>query len=406
MLLRPIRGGGRELRFHDAPEWRNVRHIRRVGGGGDNATVVDGVDAGIAYRSTYSPTYPEGTPSPTRDYGSPPATTTDAPATAGGPATTTADAAAPAGPAPSVAPAAAPTSDAPTSDAPTSGAPTSDAPTSDAPTSIIIAPTSIAPTSEDDYPTTEGGEDDDPDSQGQQQQQQQQQPPSSDVLRLESTVLVRLYDASSQMDEDASSVYESVCMSFLNYQLSIATPPVYGLSCTVIGEEEGRTSSSSRRRRRIRRGGRGLAEEDGGADDQPADDETAARSSMDVETRVAGMANATSATKEPSDVKFTDLLVGTFNVQGYLFLEELQAEDGTSGYFDDVGEVRGSYAEDVAPSATTDDDGEEGGDAGVVDAVVTQLSHVHIGVIAAACVIALLLLCCCICGVRRRRRRR
>jgi hypothetical protein len=61
---------------------------------------------------------------------------------------------------------------------------------------------------------------------------------------------------------------------------------------------------------------------------------------MDVETRVAGMANATSAAKEPSDVKFTDLLVGTFNVQGYLFLEELQAEDGTPGYFDDVGEVR------------------------------------------------------------------
>jgi hypothetical protein len=205
------------------------------------------------------------------------------------------------------------------------------------------------------------------------------------------------------MDEDASSVYESVCMSFLNYQLSIATPPLYGLSCTVVGEEEGRTSSSSRRRRRIRRGGRGLAEEDGGGDDQPADDETAARSSMDVETRVAGMANATSAAKEPSDVKFTDLLVGTFNVQGYLFLEELQAEDGTSGYFDDVGEVRGSYAEDVAPSATTDDDGEEGGDAGVVDAVVTQLSHVHIGVIAAACAI---LLCCCICGIRRRRRRK
>jgi hypothetical protein len=52
---------------------------------------------------------------------------------------------------------------------------------------------------------------------------------------------------------------------------------------------------------------------------------------MDVETRVAGMANATSAAKEPSDVKFTDLLVGMFNVQGYLFLEELQAEDGTSG---------------------------------------------------------------------------
>jgi hypothetical protein len=196
-------------------------------------------------------------------------------------------------------------------------------------------------------------------------------------------------------------------MSFLNYQLSIATPSVYGLSCTVVGQEEGRTSSSSRRRRRIRRGGCGLAEEDGGADDQPADDETtAARSSMDVETRVAGMANAASAAKEPSDVKFTDLLVGTFNVQGYLFLEELQAEDGTSGYFDDVGEVRGSYAEDVAPSATTDDDGEEGGDAGVVDAIVTQLSHVHIGVIAAACVIASLSLCCCICGVRRRKRRR
>ncbi len=45
-----------------------------------------------------------------------------------------------------------------------------------------------------------------------------------------------------------------------------------------------------------------------------------------------------------------------FSVQGYLFLKELQAEEGagtTSGYFDNVGEVRGLHTEDV-PIASMD----------------------------------------------------
>jgi hypothetical protein len=350
-----------------------------VAAGGGGEAVAD-VDAGIAFATTYSPTVPGGTPGPTVDYGSPPTATTGA--TTGAP-----------GPAPSAVPAA-PASDAPAPDAPPSIPPASIAPASAAPAPIApasAAPASIAPAST--APIDEGGGGDDPESRG---QQEQQQPPPPDVLDLESTVLVRLYDASSPMDDDSASAYESACGSFLGHQLSIATPPVYDLECVVVGQEVGTSPSRRGRRRRAGRRGRGLAEDEA---DETAN-EAAPLPSMDVETRVTGRANATSTVRKPSDVKFADLLVGTFNVQGYLFLEELQAEEGAgtkSGYFDDVGEVRGSHTEDV-PIASTDDAPR------LVDAVVTQLSHVHIGVIAAACAIVSLLLCCCICRVKTRRK--
>jgi hypothetical protein len=71
-----------------------------------------------------------------------------------------------------------------------------------------------------------------------------------------------------------------------------------------------------------------------------------------------------------------------------------------SGYFDDMKEVTGSHMENV-PIVPTDDAGMGNG---VFDAVMMQLSHVHIGVIAAMCIIMLLLLCCCVCRVKKRRK--
>jgi len=59
-------------------------------------------------------------------------------------------------------------------------------------------------------------------------------------------VIVALYDLTSTMDDDATSMYENTCGIFLNEQLSIATPPIYDLTCEVSGQEvEGSSSSSS-----------------------------------------------------------------------------------------------------------------------------------------------------------------
>ncbi len=108
-----------------------------------------------------------------------------------------------------------------------------------------------------------------------------------------------------------------------------------------------------------------------------------------------GRANVTSTVRKQSDMKLSNLLVGTFSIQGYLFLKEQQMEEGVEtmlGYFENVGEVRGSHMEDVLIALTDN----AGGGNGVVETVVMQLSHVHVGVIAAACAIVALLLCCCI----------
>ncbi|KAL3774568.1 hypothetical protein ACHAW5_000316 [Stephanodiscus triporus] len=112
----------------------------------------------------------------------------------------------------------------------------------------------------------------------------------------------------------------------------------------------------------------------------------------------------------PSEEWFADLLVGTFNVQGYLFLEALREKEeeevvggGEDGYFGAVGEVRGAYAEEVeSGNAGTGDDGDVfSGVATILDNPI--LTHLHIGIIAGACAIALLLCCCCVRGIKRRR---
>jgi hypothetical protein len=77
-------------------------------------------------------------------------------------------------------------------------------------------------------------------------------------------------------------------------------------------------------------------------------------------------------------MKFANLLVRMFNIQGYLFLKDLQAEEGVGtmlGYLNDVGEVHGLHTEEMSIALTDD----TRGDNSMVDAIVTQLSHVHIG---------------------------
>jgi hypothetical protein len=130
---------------------------------------------------------------------------------------------------------------------------------------------------------------------------------------------------------------------------------VYNLECTVVGQEVEMSPSPLQQGRRQRTGKRGHSLAKDGANKTAK--EATPRASIDVKTRVKGRANATSTVRKPSDMKFADLLVGTFNAQGYLFLEELQAEEGagtTSGCFNNVGEVCGSHKEDMLIASTDD----------------------------------------------------
>jgi hypothetical protein len=255
----------------------------------------------------------------------------------------------------------------PSTTSPVTFDPTSSSPTSNPPTS--------APTASDDERDDDGVD----------------EPPPPQPTSLDATISVRMYDVTSAMEYSAQSIYVNVCGSFLNHQLKIATPPVYDLMCNVLGQEsEGSSSSSSSSGRHRHRNTRA---------DELIDESQ--RNSVIVETRVTGKSNGTSYASNDT-TKFTDLLIGTFNVQGYLFLEELREEEWESDYFNDVGDVRGSYATDAAPS--TDNDGDDDvKEVDGVEAIVRQLSHLHIGVIATAVSIFALFLCCCICRVRRRR---
>lgn len=68
-------------------------------------------------------------------------------------------------------------------------------------------------------------------------------------------------------------------------------------------------------------------------------------SALVVDVEVTGEAEKTPSVQEPSDVRFEELLVGTFNVQGYLFAKELKEAEASaassSSYFQSIGEVRG-----------------------------------------------------------------
>jgi hypothetical protein len=62
-------------------------------------------------------------------------------------------------------------------------------------------------------------------------------PPPSDVLDLKSTILMRLYDISSPMNDNSASSYKLACGLFFGHQFLITTPPVCNLECVVVGQE-------------------------------------------------------------------------------------------------------------------------------------------------------------------------
>ena len=199
----------------------------------------------------------------------------------------------------------------------------------------------------------------------------------SSTIELKSIVRIELENVNSQMDDDASGVFESVCAQFLNDNLVLATPPIYDVTCNVVdqslveerkapapaplsssesepatitspavekedwvdlpsttmeespvnnasvvtgetlGEAPAQAPASPLKRYlegSIPRGLRGSASSRVLAGD------------LTVIVEVTGLVEKSSSIQEPADVPFDDLLVGTFNVQGNQFIEALQEE--------------------------------------------------------------------------------
>ena len=189
------------------------------------------------------------------------------------------------------------------------------------------------------------------------------------TIELKSTVLVLLSNLDTQMNNDATVLFESVCANFLDENLMLATPPVYNTTCDVIGQSvvEGR-----------RRLDRYLKKDDAigihhhhyasrllrTITENKDTRKRKLEGSLTVEVEVTGLVDESSSVQEPADVPFDDLLVGTFNVQGQFFSDSLQEESlsdtstyETSEYFSRVNGVRGMSTHDGsgAQEDTTDD---------------------------------------------------
>jgi hypothetical protein len=94
---------------------------------------------------------------------------------------------------------------------------------------------------------------------------------------------------------------------------------------------------------------------------------------------VTGEVEKSSSVQEPDDVPFEELLVGTFNVQGDLFvdaLQEAEKEEGLTTYFKSVEEVRGiAMYDDVEASEGASESGDdEASDTGITTGVIVAIA--------------------------------
>jgi len=208
--------------------------------------------------------------------------------------------------------------------------PTSDQPTfKPSPAPVIPPPTTSAPSLSPvtDAPTTP------PSNATRIEEQEDIVKTTAETFEVRSTVLVELGNLNSQMNDDDTILFESVCDDFLNENLVLATPPIYNVTCDVISQ----TIAAERRRRYLKSGSHLLT----------ISLQRALAGSLTTEAEVTGIVEQTESIQEPADVPFDDLLVGTFNVQGEFFLDALKEESllesstfETSEYFAQVDSVK------------------------------------------------------------------
>jgi len=242
----------------------------------------------------------------------------------------------------------------------------------------------------------EGDDDDDDDDDG--------------ILSLDATVRIALSNLPSTMHPDAQYIFETMCSEFLNDQLTYATPPIFDVECIVVGqslEEDDR-----RRNRRLRRHRESVVapqhhHHPHGSISSSSSSlrylaSSTTHSRLTVEAQITGSVETTQpSARRMNDDKFATLLIGTFNVQGYIFAEMLkEAEENeatttttttenfesnsttatvatttTSEYYRTVGEVRGMEVDgvDSGEGDYDDDADDDGGDTVFTKGVVAAI---------------------------------
>lgn len=136
----------------------------------------------------------------------------------------------------------------------------------------------------------------------------------SGPMDISATVTVRL-DNLQTMDESAQSAFEGVCTEFLSGVLKEFEHPIYNVDCALVGQ-----TAMSRRRRKLGRRGRRLIRE------LSRTRRRRLQAGIEAELLVSGTVDRTDRVQEPGDVMLESLLVGAFDVQGYLFADALKEE--------------------------------------------------------------------------------
>jgi len=227
------------------------------------------------------------------------------------------------------------------------------------------------------------------------------------ILSLDATVRIALSNLPSTMHPDAQYIFETMCSEFLNDQLTYATPPIFDVECIVVGqslEEDDRRRN--RRDRRLRRHRESVVapqqhhHHPHGSSSSSSSSlrylaSSTTHSRLTVEAQITGSVETTQpSARRMNDDKFATLLIGTFNVQGYIFAEMLkEAEENeatnfesnsttatvatatTFEYYRTVGEVRGMEVDGVASGEGDydDDADDDGGDTVFTKGVVAAI---------------------------------
>jgi len=161
--------------------------------------------------------------------------------------------------------------------------------------------------------------------------------------------------------DDAKDVFEAVCGRFLNEQLSIATPPISNVECTVVGGSLAvvRRLNEQQQSRLRSNGGRRLAEV------------------LLADVEVTGESTSTQSFQTAKDIPFKQLLAGTFTVQGFIFAEQLKDEESARGgetTFQAVQNIRGIATYDAVEEAEMAGDSEDSSSGGMPIGVMAGIA--------------------------------
>ena len=167
--------------------------------------------------------------------------------------------------------------------------------------------------------------------------------PTKEVISLETNIQLQLVGMLSEMNDEATNVFEESCAEFLNKFLGEAQPPIFDVECEVTNQQflsAGRlrrqlesTSSSSIRRGMRRSSEHRILQKEEGEEES---------SSLIVDVNVKGSTYPTKSVTQASDVPFYELVYGTFTVQSAQFVDELK-ENGSDARIDDFESLSNVY---------------------------------------------------------------